>query len=308
MHHLRTVVIALLASLACPLAAADQAGGLAAVVAPGTTVEKLAGGMRFIEGPVWLAQDGGMLVFSDIPADELKSWSRAKGLGTFRKPSHAANGNTLDPMGRLVTCEHGLRRVTRTAADGSVAAVAERYQGRRFNSPNDVVVKKDGSIWFTDSPYGIPQGEKAELERNGVYRIAPDGKELTLVSDSFDHPNGLCFSPDEKSLYIAESGKAPFDIRVYAVAADGTLSDGRVFANLDDKPVADGMRVDQDGRLWTSAGDGVRVYATDGVLLGTIAVPEVPANLCFGGADGHTLFITARTGLYALPVLVGPPR
>ncbi|MBA3937618.1 MAG: SMP-30/gluconolactonase/LRE family protein [Planctomycetes bacterium] len=301
-------VIALLAALSGPLAAADQAVGFAAVVAPGTTVEKLAGGMRFIEGPVWLAEDGGKLVFSDIPADELKSWSRAKGLATYRKPSHAANGNTLDPMGRLVTCEHGLRRVTRTAVDGTIAAVAERYQGKRFSSPNDVVVKKDGSIWFTDPPYGIPQGEKAELERNAVYRIAPDGKAITMVNDSFDHPNGLCFSPDEQSLYIAESGKAPFDIRVYAVGADGTLSDGRVFANLDDKPAPDGMRVDQDGRLWTSAGDGVRVYTPAGALLGTIPVPEQPANLCFGGSDGHTLFITARTGLYALPVLVGRPH
>ncbi len=166
---------ALLLAIAGPLAAADHAGEFATLVAPGTTVEKLAGGLRFTEGPVWLAQDGGVLVFSDIPADELKSWSRAKGLGTWRKPSHAANGNTRDPQGRLVTCEHGLRRVTRTAADGTVTAIAERFQGKRFNSPNDVVVKKDGSIWFTDPPYGIPQGEQAELEQNGVYRIAADG-------------------------------------------------------------------------------------------------------------------------------------
>ena len=265
-------------------------------------LEKLAGGMRFIEGPVWMPQDGGFLVFSDIPANELKKWSRAAGVTTFRRPSGNANGNTIDRRGRLITAEHGGRRVSLTEKSGIVMTVVDSFDGKKLNSPNDVVVKSDDSIWFTDPPYGVPQGERREQAGNYVYRYDPRLRLVLAVITDFDRPNGLCFSPDESKLYVADSGK-PRHIRSFQVQSNGAVSGGSVFAVID-KGEPDGIRSDADGRLWVSAGDGVRIYAPNGVEIGRILVPEAPTNLTFGGRDGKTLFITARSSLYAIAVSV----
>ncbi|HOW65696.1 MAG TPA: SMP-30/gluconolactonase/LRE family protein [Candidatus Paceibacterota bacterium] len=266
-------------------------------------VEKLAGNLQFTEGPVWTPMDGGCLIFSDIPANELKKWSPAGGLTTFRNPCGNANGNTLDLQDRLVTAEHSGRRVSVIDKTGAVHPLCETFNGRKFNSPNDVVVKSDGTVWFTDPPYGLPQGEAKEQEGNYVYRFEPGTQRVTAVVKDFDMPNGLCFSPDEKRLYIADSGK-PRHIRVFEVNRDGTLAGGRVFCQID-QGGPDGIRCDADGRVWSSSGNGVQVFAPDGSLILKINLPESGANLCFGGKDGKTLFITARKSLYALPTLVG---
>jgi gluconolactonase len=272
------------------------------IVAADAKLSKLAGGMKFTEGPVWLAGEGGFLVFSDIPANELKRWTAKDGLATFRSPSQNANGNTVDRAGRLVTCEHGGRRVCVLEKDGSLRTIVDRFDGRRFNSPNDAVVKSDGTVWFTDPPYGLPKGEKKEQAGNLVFRFDPKIKSTTVVATDFDMPNGLCFSPDEKKLYVADSGK-PRHIRVFDVQPDGTLAGGDVFCRID-KGGPDGIRCDVEGRIFSSAGDGVQVFSPEGRLIGKILVPETPANLCFGGDDGRTLFITARTSLYSFPLRV----
>ncbi|MBI5775406.1 MAG: SMP-30/gluconolactonase/LRE family protein [Verrucomicrobia bacterium] len=276
-------------------------------VAPGAKVQKLAGDMNFLEGPQWFPGEGGYLVFSDIPANELKRWTAAGGVTTFRTPSQNINGNTRDGAGRLVSAEHGGRRVSVTEKDGAVKTVANRFDGKKFNSPNDVVVKSDGTVWFTDPDYGLPanpqtkQKEGKEQAGNFVFRCDPKGGKITAVARDFDKPNGLAFSPDEKRLYIADSG-APKHIRVFDVQPDGTLAGGKVFCKID-KGAPDGIRCDAAGRVWSSAGDGVHVFAPDGSLIGKILVPESPANLCFGGKDLRTLFITARKSLYSIPVL-----
>ncbi|MGD0093728.1 MAG: SMP-30/gluconolactonase/LRE family protein [Planctomycetota bacterium] len=266
------------------------------IVPKGAVLRKLAGGLKFVEGPVWMP--GGFLVFSDIPADELKKWSEKDGLTTFRTPSHNANGNFLSTDGLLLTCEHSSRRVTRTEKDGSIAVLADSYDGKKLNSPNDLVMKSDGMIYFTDPPYGVPKGEKREQPKNFVFRLDPKTKELKPIADDFDMPNGLCFSPDEKKLYIADSGQ-PRHIRVFDVKDDGTLANGKVFCAID-KGLPDGIRCDSAGRLFSTAGDGVQIFNTEGALIGKILVPETPANICFGGADRKTLYITARTSLYAI--------
>ena len=295
--------LGLLAGLT-PLAAAEfdvrNEAEFKKCVAGEARVEKLVGGMGFTEGPVWF---NGFLVFSDIPNNELKKWSQAGGLETFRKPSQNINGNTTDSAGRLVSAEHTGRRISLTEKDGTVNSVVDVFDGKKFNSPNDVVVKSDGTVWFTDPPYGLAKGATKEQEGNYVFRFDPQGKTTTIVAKDADMPNGLCFSPDEKKLYLADSGK-PHHIRVYEVKADGTLANSQVFCVID-KGGPDGIRCDAEGRIWSSAGDGVHVFATDGSLVGKILVPEPPANLCFGGADGKTLFITARKSLYSIPVLVG---
>ena len=271
------------------------------LVAPNAKVEKLAGDMGFLEGPVWNPADGGHLIFSDIPANELKKWTKAGGLTTFRKPSNNANGNTLDLEGRLVTAEHSGRRISLTEKDGSVRAVVETSEAKKFNSPNDVVVKSDGTFWFTDPDYGLGKNPK-EQPGNFVYRFDPKTKSVTAVVKDFDKPNGLCFSPDEKKLYVADSGK-PKHIRVFEVQSGGTIDGGKVFCTID-KGGPDGIRCDNAGRIWSSAGDGVHVFAPEGKLIAKIPTPESPANLCFGGADGKTLYITARKSLYAISTLV----
>ena len=305
--HLITVATALLA----PAFAADVKADLAAefenCVAADAKLTRLATGMKFIEGPVWLPKSG-QLVFSDIPANELKSWTPGKGIETYRTPSQNANGNTLDRRGRLLTCEHTGRRVAVLSEDGTLRSLAERYNGKRFNSPNDVVVSSDGAVWFTDPEYGLSTDPKTkqkvgkEQSGNHVYRHDPRTGQVTLVAQGFDQPNGLAFSPDELKLYVADSG-APHHIRVFAVAADGSLSGGAVFCTID-QGVPDGIRVDRDGRIWSTAADGVQVFDRNGRRLGKILTPESPANLCFGGKNGTTLFITARTSLYSIEVKV----
>jgi gluconolactonase len=271
------------------------------LVSSSAKVEKLAGDMGFVEGPVWVTEEGGYLVFSDIPNNELKKWSKDGGLTTFRKSSNNANGNTLDLQGRLTTAEHSGRRVSMTEKDGTVRTVVDSFESKKFNSPNDVVVKSDGTYWFTDPDYGLGKNPK-EQAGNYVYRFDPKSKTVTAVVKDFDKPNGLCFSPDEKKLYVADSGK-PRHIRVFEVSNDGIVGEGKVFCSID-RGGPDGIRCDNGGRIWSSAGDGVQIFAPDGSLVGKVLVPESPANLCFGGADGKTLYMTARKSLYAIPTSV----
>lgn len=262
-------------------------------------VVRIAGGFRFTEGPVWL---GNCLLFSDIPNNRIVRWeSRPEGpwVTTYRWPSGNANGNTLDRHGRLVSCEHSNRRVTRTEPDGAITVLADHYEGKRLNSPNDVVVKSDGAVYFTDPPYGLPQmKEGKELDVQGVYRLSPDGK-LTLLVDDFETPNGLCFTPDEKVLYINDSHTRKH-IRRFTVNDDGSISGGEVFAEVPkDRPgTVDGMKVDTDGRVYSTGPGGIWVFAPDGAQLAHIEVPEIPANLAWGDADWKTLYVTARTSLY----------
>lgn len=272
------------------------------IIPEGAKVTKLADGFAFTEGPVWIPRDGGYLVFSDIPKNELKRWTAKDGITTFREPSRNANGNTLDRQGRLVTAEHSARRVSLTEHDGSMVTVVDRFDGKKFNSPNDVVVKSDGTFWFTDPPYGLPKGEEKEQAGNYVFRHDPATKTTTVLERDFDMPNGLCFSPDERKLYIADSGK-PRHIRVFDIATDGTLSNGRVFAVIE-KGGPDGIRCDTSGRVWSTSGNGADVFAQDGSLIAKINLPAAGANLCFGGKDATTLFVTAREGLYAVETKV----
>lgn len=268
-------------------------------------LKKLASGFDWAEGPVWMG-DAGCLLFSDIPNDRMMRWSPDTGLSTYRAPANFSNGNTRDRQGRLVTCEHGGRRVTRTEWDGTVTVLADSYQGKRLNSPNDVVVASDGAIWFTDPHYGIfsnYEGHKAaqELPCN-VYRLDPVTGVLEAVLTDFACPNGLCFSPDESLLYVADTGRVfendPQHIRVFKME-NGRPRGGRVFHAIA-PGCADGIRVDSEGNLWSSAGDGVHCLAPDGTLLGKILVPEIVSNLCFGGRAKQQLFITATTSLYVI--------
>ena len=270
------------------------------IVDASSSVTKLAGDMKFTEGPVWY---NGFLVFSDIPSNELKKWHNGK-LTTFSNPSFNANGNCIDAEGRLITCEHGSRRVRRLEKNGVYTVLVERYKRRRLNSPNDVAVHKDGSIWFTDPTYGL-KGKKKEQKGNYVYRFDPKTKKITALIEDFDMPNGICFSPDWKKVYVADSGK-PKHIRVFEINDDGSLSAGKVFATID-KGAPDGICCDDDGRLYSTAGDGVRIYQTDGKEIGRILTPEAAANLCFGGDDRKTVFITARKSLYSIKLKVSGP-
>lgn len=278
---------------------------------PNALLEKLHTGMRWSEGPVYFA-DQRCLIFSDIPSNRLLRWDEESGNVTvFRAPSNFSNGNTRDRQGRLVTCEHRERRVTRTELSGEITVIADRYQGKRLNSPNDVVVKSDGSVWFTDPTYGISaeyEGGRAESEIGScnVYRVDPANGAVSLVVDDFSRPNGLAFSPDESILYIADSGfwpdpNGPHHIRAFAVQDDGRLTGSRVFADVT-PGIPDGFRVDTDGNVWTSAGDGVHCLAPDGTLLGKVHVPESVANLCFGGPARNRLFICGHSSLYAIYV------
>lgn len=258
-------------------------------------VEKLATGMQFIEGPIWVEKEK-KLIFSDIPANELKVWTRADGVKTFRKPSNNTNGNTLDKAGNLVSAEHTAHRISRTT-NGQVESLVEQYEGKDLNSPNDVVVKSDGSFWFTDPDYGLG-GRKKVQAGNYVYRYDAKSKQLTPVIKDFDKPNGLCFGPGEKKLYVADSG-APKHIRVFTVSADGkSVTGGDVFAKID-KGGPDGIRCDKAGNVWSSTGHGAQVFGPDGHLIATINLPEAGANVELGNG---MLFVTARTSLYALPV------
>jgi gluconolactonase len=277
------------------------------------SVECLYQGTRWSEGPVWFG-DGRYLLWSDIPNNRMLRWDEETGAVTpFRRPSNNANGNTRDREGRLVTCEHLTRRVTRTEYDGTITVLADCYQGKRLNSPNDVVVKSDGSIWFTDPSFGIAgfyEGEQQEAELpQCVYRIDAHTGDVTMVADDVIGPNGLAFSPDEKLLYIVESRGEPRKIRVFDVAQDGrALANNRVLIDAGPGGTPDGFRVDVQGNLWCGWGmgndelDGVRVFSPQGEPLGHIALPERCANVCFGGRHRNRLFMAASHGLYALYV------
>ena len=306
----RLPLAALVLAVTTPLTAADfdvrNEAEFKKIFPADAKVEKLADGFGFTEGPVWFSAAGGYLVFSDIPKNQLKKWTAKEGVTTFREPSQNANGNTLDRRGRLVTAEHSGRRISLAEKDGTVTTVVDRFDGRKFNSPNDVVVKSDGTFWFTDPPYGLPSGEKKEQEGNYVYRFDPAAKSVSAVVRDFDMPNGLCFSRDEKRLYVADSGK-PHHIRVFDVEKNGTVSNGRVFAVIE-KGGPDGIRCDAKGRIWSSSGNGADIFAPDGTLIAKINTPKGGANLCFGGSSGKTLFITAREGLYAVQTKVKGAR
>jgi gluconolactonase len=280
-------------------------------------VERLAHGMRWSEGPVWLG-DTRQLVWSDVPGNCMYKWDEATGQASvFRQPSNMGNGNTRDRQGRIVTCEHLARRVTRTEHDGRITVLADAYQGKRLNSPNDVVVKSDGSVWFTDPSFGIQgnyEGNKDEPQLpTHVYRIDADGS-MTVVAEGINQPNGLAFSPDESILYIVESRSAPRKILACDVVKDGvndgvsgkTLANRRDFIDAGPKGTPDGFRLDTDGNLWCGWGmgeaglDGVHVFNPGGKLIGRIDLPERCANVCFGGVHRNRLFMAATTSLYSL--------
>lgn len=283
-----------------------------ALTLPNTQLERLYDGCRWAEGPVWF-NDGGYLLWSDIPNQRILRWIPDQGVSVFRHDSNFANGNTRDLQGRLVTCEHGTRRVTRTEADGSITVIADSYQGKRLNSPNDVVVHRDGAIWFTDPTYGILsdyEGFKAEPEQEGrhVYRVDAQSGAIECVASDFVQPNGLAFSPDGNTLYVADSARthdpaAPHHIRALEVLEHCRLGHSRVFAEIE-PGIPDGLRVDVQGNVWTSAGDGIQCFAADGTLLGKILLPEKVANLTFGGPRRNRLFIAANTSLYMIHVAV----
>ena len=279
----------------------------AAFIAGNARVKRLADGFDWTEGPVWFG-DADHLLFSDIPNDRILRWSPTSGLSTWRCPANFANGHTRDRQGRLISCEHGARRVTRTELDGSITVIADSYDGKRLNAPNDVAVKSDGTIWFSDPVYGIfshYEGHKAEAELPcHVYRVDPVRGRIEAVLTDFECPNGLCFSPDERRLYVAETGwpgqlERLSHIRAFDVDESGGLSGGDIFHSIDPGK-ADGMRCDTDGNLWSSAGDGVHCLSPQGERLGKVLVPERVSNLCFGGRGWHKLFMTATTGLYAV--------
>ena len=268
--------------------------------------KRLATGFDWVEGPVWFG-DADCLLFSDIPNNKVMRWSPQTGISVYRAPSQFANGHTRDRLGRLISCQHGNRCVTRTEHDGSLTVLADSFDGKPLNSPNDVVVKSDGSIWFTDPHYGIMtnyEGYVAPQENPCVvYRLRPDTGGLQVMVDSLNCPNGLAFSPDESRLYVADTGRMFSSdrqaIHVFDCAPDGSLSNARHFHTIS-PGCADGIRVDSDGNLWSSAADGVHCIAPDGQLMGKILLPELVSNLCFGGSAKHELYVTATTSIYKI--------
>jgi gluconolactonase len=279
-----------------------DAGDPKSLVEPGAKVKKLADGMKFTEGPAWLPAQK-ILVFSDIPNSKLMQWKDGDGLSVYRK-SEQANGNILDLEGRLISCQHAARNLVRTEKDGSIKVLADKFDGKRFNSPNDVAVRSDGTLWFTDPPWGL--SGKAEIAGHWVFKLDPKTGKVEAVVKDLAMPNGIVFSPDESRIYIADTGghkshpdpafhKMPAGIHCYEVSKEGTL--GKKLFTI--KQGADGLKVDVKGNLYAADGK-VNIYDADGKLLEKIAVPEGPANICFGGDDYKTLFITARTSLYSV--------
>ena len=274
-------------------------------------VERIASGLRWAEGPVWFG-DARCLLWSDIPNNRIMRWEEETGaVSVFRKPSNNSNGNTRDRQGRLVTCEHDTRRVTRTEYDGTLTIIADRFDGKPLNSPNDVVCKSDGSIWFTDPPFGILGNYEGHVARpelpTNVYRWDPSSKELAVAAGDVNRPNGLAFSPDESKLYVVEAGTSPRVIRVYDVVDGGRrLSNARPFITAEPNGTPDGLRVDVDGNLWCGWGmgaeglDGVSVFNAGGKLIGRIDLPERCANVCFGGLKRNRLFMCGSTSMFSL--------
>lgn len=270
-------------------------------------VKQLATGFDWVEGPVWMG-DAGCLLFSDIPNNRIHRWLPDEGISIYRSPSNYSNGHTRDRQGRLISCEHGGRRVARTEWSGEITVLADQFDGKRLNSPNDVIVKTDGSIWFSDPHYGIKtdyEGYKSEQELPcSVYRIDPVTGAIDAMITDMAGPNGLAFSPDESRLYVADTG-AMFDanaarhIRVFGIDSDGRPQNGRVFHTID-PGAADGIRLDSDGNVWSSAADGVHCISPEGELLGKILVPELVSNICFGGRAKNRLFMTATNSIYAI--------
>jgi gluconolactonase len=295
---------------------------LKAIVPAEARIEKLSSGFIFTEGPVWVKEGGEALLFSDIPNNRIMKWTPDGQVSELRKPSGytgsaapegayiGSNGLTLDKEGRLIICEHGDRRVTRLEKDGKLTVLAEKYQGKRLNSPNDAVYKSDGSLYFTDPPYGLFDEKAKELDFQGIYRLLPNGK-LELLNKELTRPNGLAFSPDEKTLYVANSDPARKIWMAYDVAANGTLSNGRVFFDVTaeaEEGLPDGLKVDTQGNVYCTGPGGVWIFSPEGKHLGTIKPTEVPANCHWGDADGKTLYMTARKGLYRIRLNVAGLR
>jgi gluconolactonase len=282
------------------------------LIDPAARLTRLTEGGIWAEGPVWLPGEG-VLMYSDVRADRGIHWSEARGGQVWRSPNDHTNGNTLDREGRVLHCEHSNRRVARTEADGTRAGLVDRHEGKRLNSPNDIVVKSDGTIWFTDPPYGIilpEEGTPAPQEQAGcfVFRFDPETGDLSVASDAIIHPNGLAFSPDESLMYVSDtSGGIDPTANHHIVALDVVegrrLEHLRVFKVME-PGVADGLRVDEHGNVWTSAFDGIHVISPDGTDLARIHVPEITSNCVFGGTDGRRLFITASSSLYTIPTMV----
>jgi len=319
------IVLAVLASVAASSMMGQQAEmgkivrtdpAIDKLVSPGTKIEKLHGDFRFIEGPIWV-KAGSYLLFSDLASNSIMKWSPDGNVSVFRKAIFSgnypdgvqigSNGLTLDKQGRLVAAEHGNRRVSRTEKDGTIIVLADRYEGKRLNSPNDLVSKSNGDIYFTDPP-GLyrtypegPNAPKRELDFAGVYRVTAPGK-VELATKEVPYHNGIAFSPDEKKLYVASSRPEKFWM-VYSVEANGSLSGGKKFFDATSTPgegVPDGMKVDRAGNIYATGPAGIMIFTPEAKLLGTIELPEIPANLNWGDTDGKTLYITARTSLYRL--------
>lgn len=277
------------------------------VVGASLTFERLVAGCLFTEGPLWHRREK-YLLFSDMPGDHLRRWSERDGVTTFRKPCNKSNGLAWDLQGRLLTCEHASSRLTRTESDGTITVLASHYEGKELNSPNDLAVKSDGAIYFSDPTYGrmehygLPR--EPQLPFRGVYRLAPDGKALTLLADDFGQPNGVCFSLDEKTLFVNDTDRQ--HIRAFDVRPDGTVAYGRIWATTTgDAPGApDGMKIDSAGNLYSCGPGGIHVFAPDATCLGVINVPEYTANFCWGDDDLRSLFITASTSVYRIRVTV----
>jgi gluconolactonase len=265
-----------------------------------STDEQVATGLTFTEGPVWLTS--GELLFSDIPKNRIYSWTQGGGAKVWREPSGQSNGLTLDQQGRLLACEHANRRVSRTEADGTVVALAEQYQGKRLNSPNDLVVHSSGAVYFTDPPYGVQQRDR-ELDFQGVYRLDSKGT-LTLLVNDFAKPNGIALSPDEKTLYVDDTDRR--HVRAFDVGEDGGVGHGRVFATMENlgPGAADGMKLDADGRVYCTGPGGCWCFQPDGTALGVIHLPQVPANVGWGEDDRQTLYFTAQSSIYRVRMKV----
>ena len=278
-------------------------GGLDEIVAPGTTFEQILTGFEFVEGPAWGPRTNA-LFFSDILGDTLYRWREKTGLDILRRPSHMANGNTWDRQGRLLSCEHAMSRISQSAREGDYEVLVSHYQGHELNSPNDIVVSASGRIYFTDpnsgrsAKFGVAR--RQQLGFQGVYMLEPEASELTLLVDDFEKPNGLCFSLDESLLYINDTDLQ--HIRVFDVASNGHISNGRFFASTDgDKPgVADGMKVDTAGTLYCCGSGGIHVFKPDGTLIGVIETPEVAANFTWGGPQLTEMYVTATHSIYRL--------